>query len=257
MNFSKAFDSVKHNLFSTKLKQLHVPPYLVNWYHSFLSGRQQQILSGNYHCRWKAVNKGTTQGRVSGPHLFNIFLNDLEITYGGFPALFKYADDSTTVAPVLGNTDTSVMLVDEFLNWSRENCRSCNSSKCKELEIRKKSKKDTYNPVNCIPQHNELCLLGITLQSDCNFSSHVKVKLVKANKCLYMLRILRKEQYDQNEIDLLFKTIVLPNLTYGLSMYGAYERYLNTVQNFLNRCYKRRYISVSLNVKGIMHIYAG
>ena len=69
MNFSKAFDSVKHNLFSTKLKQLHVPTYLVNWYHSFLSGRQQRILSGNYHCRWKAVNKGTTQGRVSGPHL--------------------------------------------------------------------------------------------------------------------------------------------------------------------------------------------
>ena len=117
----------------------------------FLSGRQQHILSGNYHCRWKAVNKGTTQGSVSGPHLFNIFLNDFEITYDGFPALFKYADDSTIVAPVLGNTDTSVTLVNEFLNWSRENCMSCNPSKCKELVIRKKSKKDTYNPVNCIP----------------------------------------------------------------------------------------------------------
>ena len=35
MDFSKAFDSVKHNLLSTKLKQLHVSPYLVNWYHSF------------------------------------------------------------------------------------------------------------------------------------------------------------------------------------------------------------------------------
>ena len=82
-----------------------------------------------------------------------------------------------------------------------------------------------------------MCLLGVTLQSDCKFSSHVKVK-----------------QYDQNEIDLLFKTIVLPNLTYGLSVYGAYERDLNTVQNFLNRCYKRRYISVPLNVKDIMHM---
>lgn len=35
MDFSKAFDSVKHNLLSTKLKQLHLSPYLVNWYHSF------------------------------------------------------------------------------------------------------------------------------------------------------------------------------------------------------------------------------
>ena len=66
-----------------------------------------------------AVNKGTIQGSVSGPHLFNIFLNDLEITCDGFPVLFKYADDSKIVAPVLGNPDTFVTLVNEFLNWSR------------------------------------------------------------------------------------------------------------------------------------------
>ena len=36
-------------------------------------------------------------------------------------------------------------------------------------------------------------------------------------------------------------------------MYGAYERDLNTVQNFLNRCHKRTYLSVPLNVKDIMH----
>ena len=162
-------------------------------------------MSGNYHCRWKAVKKGSKQGSVSGPHLFKIFLNDLEITYDGFPALFKYTDDSIIVAPVLGNTDTSVTLVNEFLNWSRENCMSCNPSKCKELVIKKKSNKDTYNPVNCISQHNDLCLLGVTLQSDCKFSSHVKVKLIKANKCLHILRTLRKEQYDQNEIDLLLR----------------------------------------------------
>ena len=56
-------------------------------------GSNAFFLSGNYHCGRKAVNKGTTQGSVSGPHLFNIFLDDLETTYDGFPALFKYADD--------------------------------------------------------------------------------------------------------------------------------------------------------------------
>ena len=74
---------------------------------------------------------------------------------------------STTVAPVLGNIDTSAALVNEFLNWSRDNSLSCNPGKCKDLVIKRKSNKDICNPVNCIPQHNELCLLGVTLQSDC------------------------------------------------------------------------------------------
>ena len=36
-------------------------------------------------------------------------------------------------------------------------------------------------------------------------------------------------------------------------MYGAYEHDVNTVKNFLNRCNKRCYLSVPLNVKDIMH----
>ena len=72
-------------------------------------------------------------------------------------ASLRYSNMLTTiVAPVLGNTDTSVALVNEFLNWSRDNCMSCNPSKYKELIIRKKLNKDTsiqsiasHNIVNC------------------------------------------------------------------------------------------------------------
>ena len=60
---------------------------------------------------WKEVNQGTTQGSVSGPYLFNIFLNDLEIKNGSTTCLYKYADDSTIIAPVWRDTDCSNELV--------------------------------------------------------------------------------------------------------------------------------------------------
>ena len=49
---------------------------------------------------WKPVNKGATRGSVSSLYLCNIFLNDLNITLGNHDALFKYADNSTIIAPV-------------------------------------------------------------------------------------------------------------------------------------------------------------
>ena len=72
------------------------------------------------------------------------------------------------------------------------------------------------------------------------------VKLIKANKCLFILRSLRKEGYSQAELDHLFSSIVLPSITYGLPVYGASEAELTTMHCFLDRCYKRKYISISI-----------
>ena len=89
----KAFDSVRLELLSNKLKLLPLNAYIINWYHSFLYNRQQRIVHNNHHLHeWKGVNKGKTQGSVNGPYLFNVFLNDLEIKLGFTPALFKYAN---------------------------------------------------------------------------------------------------------------------------------------------------------------------
>ena len=78
MDFSKAFDSVKHELLANKLKKLPLNPYITNRY--LKKDRKQRVCCNNFECDWKPVDKGTTQGSVSGFYLFNIFLNDLNIT---------------------------------------------------------------------------------------------------------------------------------------------------------------------------------
>ena len=70
---------------------------------------------------------------------------------------------------------------------------------------------------------------------------------MKANKCLFILRSLRKEGYSQAEIDYLFQSLFTLNLTYGLSVYGAVNAQLSTVQCFLEQCHKRRNICKAVN----------
>ena len=43
MEFSKAFDSVKHELLANKLKKLPLNLYITNWYLNFLKDRKQRI----------------------------------------------------------------------------------------------------------------------------------------------------------------------------------------------------------------------
>ena len=252
MDFSKAFDSVKHHLLAEKLKILPLNPYMINLYLDFLKHRQQRVVYNKFIGNWKEINKGTIQGSVSGPYLFNIFLNDLEIEIGLIPVLHKYADDSTIIAPVWENKDCSSELVTQFFDWSNNNCMTCNPSKRKELIFIKRGTVQNFVEVAGIPQADKLVLLGVTFQSNTRFSIHVKDKLIKANKSLYVLRKLREDGYKQPEIDYMFNSIVMPNIRYGLSVYGAADAELTTVQCFLDRCKKRRYTSQEINIREIM-----
>ena len=190
---------------------------------------------------------------MSGPHLFNVFLNDLEIKLGSTPALFKYADDSTIVAPVWkGDSDTSSGLVEKFLTWANCNSMSCNRNKCKELVIKKKGN-FTFSPVVCnIPEHATLDLLGLTFQNDCKFFAHIKAKLCKANKCLHLLRVCRKERYSQTEIDYLFCSIVVPNNNLRTICLRCLRCGNYCSSSFLDRCYKLRFISTQLNIRSLL-----
>lgn len=208
-------------------------------------------------CEWKKVNKGTTQGSVSGPYLFNLFLDDLEIdSDGDIDPLVKYADDGTILVPVPKELpDPSSQLIDQYMDWTVANEMHCSTSKCKELVVRKKSNDTVYPTLYNIKQQDSITLLGLVLQSNCKFSLHIKSKLYEANKCLFIIRSLRKEGYDQAEIDHIFNSIVLPKILYALPVYAASLSDLTAVQSFLTRCYKRRYTSILYNIYDLLEKY--
>ena len=43
-DFSKAFDSVSHYILCSKLEQVNINPYIINWLISFLDQRKQRVV---------------------------------------------------------------------------------------------------------------------------------------------------------------------------------------------------------------------
>ena len=62
----------------------------------------------------------------------------------------------------------------------------------------------------------------------------------------------KKKGCSQAEVDVLFNSIVLPNITYALSVHGASESELTIAQQFLDRCFKRSYISKKLVIGDLL-----
>ena len=61
-----------------------------------------------------------------------------------------------------------------------------------------------------------------------------------------------KEGYNQVEIAHLYRSLVLPKISYGLPVYAASVPELNTVHKFLRRCRKRRYISYATDIYDLL-----
>ena len=151
--------------------------------------RKQQLIFKGVTYKWHSVNKGTTQGSVSGPHLFNLFINDLAIRDNDLSSIVKYADDTTLQVKVCKNEiDLSREIVNQFFIWTQDNAMSCDLKKCNELILCKKVAHD-IDQVNNITQVSSLKVLGVTLQSNHRFNENIKVKLQEANKCLCVNKV--------------------------------------------------------------------
>ena len=98
---------------------------------SFLMDRKQRLISKSVTYKSHSVNKGTAQGSVSGPHLFNLFFHD----DNNLTSIVKYADDTTLHVKVCTNEiDPSREVVNHFFSWTQNNAMACNLKKMYQID---------------------------------------------------------------------------------------------------------------------------
>ena len=135
LDFSKAFDVVPHQKLLHKIDFYGIRGKTKNWIAAFLTKRLQRVAVNGKFSSWHNVLSGVPQGTVLGPHLFLLFINDIQAAVSGVTRLF--ADDCLIYRQIITEGDEKLLQtdLDNLIRWASTWDMRFNASKCKTMRI--------------------------------------------------------------------------------------------------------------------------
>ena len=171
-----------HDLLIAKLDCYGIDKIGLSLILDYLSHRKQRTKIGSSYSSWYDIIRGVPQGSILGPLLYNIFINDLFLVIT-LSEVCNFADDNTLYSSnkelEIGfrNLETDL---NNVLAWFNINSLKANPGKFQFMVLGTKE------------DDSEVTLLGVKIDKQLKFKSHIEELCRKAAYKLHALCRIRK-----------------------------------------------------------------
>jgi len=249
LDFSKAFDTVRHSTLLEKISLLDIPDHVYNWIVDFFSKHSHCTAYRGQVSTEKTITASIVQGSGVGPASYVIAAGDLKVV-NDINSLIKYADDTYLIIPACAH-DTRLAEIDNVKEWALSNNLTLNTSKTKEIVFQNPKLRQKATPPASLPgivRETSLKVLGVTLTQNLSASEHVRGVISNCSQTLYALRVLRNSGMCQAALQEIFRSVAVARLMYASSAWNGFitETDRKRVDAFLNRAKKCGFCSPEL-----------
>ena len=250
LDFSKAFDTINHDILIDKLKHYGVTGVALKWFRDYLTNRKQFVLYKNKLSNESTITTGVPQGSILGPLLFIVYINDIAKITNKFKFTI-YADDTTLIEPICTfaqptRTNKNALSkeinseLEKIVQWLALNKLSLNAKKTKFMIFHYKQKKINdiipkliINKV-AIERVDEFNFLGLIIDEHMTFKSHAN-KIAAKIACTIGTMKRLKHFLPTSILRTLYNSLILPHLTYGIILWGKELKRINKLQKWALR----------------------
>ena len=250
LDITKCFDSINHCILLEKLKCYGILDVENSWFTSYLKNRRQAVTVNGTLSEFLVNGFGVPQGSVLGPLLFLLFVNDVVNTPLCPDSLLNlFADDLIVCAS--GKTVAEVQLkiernISSLSEWYARNRLKIHPKKTKFMVIGSKSqlsvikhgmpgKPFIMHGKNIVESCDAAKYLGLTLEPDLSWNSHVKELARKLNFQYVILKSL-SSYCSLSMLRKYYNSYIQPRFDYGISIWACTtERNISIIQRIQNR----------------------
>ena len=227
-DFSKAFDSVDHQLLIHKIQGYGICGQLLDLLTDYLLKRTQTVVIDAGRSTTEQVTSGVPQGSILGPLLFTLFVNDITQCFQSSKCLM-YADD-LKIYRSIRTIQECVLLqsdLDCLVAWCQVWRLKLNVLKCNVITFTiKKTKTIIFNyqiQDDLLIRVQSIKDLGVMMSSDLSYNKHLHMIRPKAYRLLGLMKrnCFRKLSPATNR--LIYISLVRPQMEYGSVIWNPYH----------------------------------